>query len=125
MQESGENYLKAVFLLGERGKAVHLTDVAAYMNVTKPSASRAMKVLSEDGFLVHRAYKTIELTEKGRALAKDILNRYHYLTSFLHEVLEVEYDVAIRDACKIEHGISSQTLEKLISYLSQCRISDK
>ncbi len=124
MQESRENYLKAVYLLEQEGRGVHLTDVASSMNVSKPSASRAMRILSEDGYIIHRAYKTIQLSEKGRDAAKEILQRYEYLTSFLHEVLHVEYEVALNDACKIEHGISPQTLQKLKEYLAHCQMKE-
>ncbi|MDC7244309.1 MAG: metal-dependent transcriptional regulator [Sphaerochaetaceae bacterium] len=124
MQESGENYLKAVFLLQQKHPQVHLTEVARYLNVTKASTSRAMKVLEKDGYIIHQSYKAIELTDKGRSAAADIIERFDYLTTFLHEVLQVDYEVAVKDACRIEHDISEQTLGKLIEYLHRCRTLD-
>lgn len=117
MQKSGEDYLEAVLALSEEHEKVRTTDVALRLGVSKPSVNRAMKVLSQDGYIRQETYGDIHLTEKGRLKASQIYFRHKTLTSFLIEVLGVDPVIAEQDACLIEHDISSETMEKLASFL--------
>ena len=49
LQESGENYLEAILLLKREKGAVRSIDIAQWMNFSKPSISRAMSLLRENG----------------------------------------------------------------------------
>ncbi|NLK06955.1 MAG: metal-dependent transcriptional regulator [Spirochaetales bacterium] len=117
MQKSGEDYLEAVLALSEEHEKVRATDVALRLGVSKPSVNRAMKVLSQDGYIRQETYGDIHLTEKGKLKASQIYFRHKTLTSFLQEVLGVDPVIAEQDACLIEHDISSETMEKLASFL--------
>nr|WP_319474418.1 metal-dependent transcriptional regulator [uncultured Sphaerochaeta sp.] len=117
MQKSGEDYLEAVLALSEQHEKVRTTDVALRLGVSKPSVNRAMKVLSADGYVKQETYGDIHLTEKGRLKASQVYFRHKTLTSFFQEVLGVDPVIAEQDACLIEHDISSETMEKLASYL--------
>ncbi len=50
LQESGENYLETIYLLNEKNGFVRSIDVANELNFSKPSISRAMRILKEAGF---------------------------------------------------------------------------
>jgi Mn-dependent DtxR family transcriptional regulator len=76
-----------------------------------------MKVLSSDGYVKQETYGDIHLTEKGRLKASQVYFRHKTLTSFFQEVLGVDPVIAEQDACLIEHDVSSETMEKLASYL--------
>ena len=89
------------------------------MNVTKPSVNNAMKVLKEKGYVIQESYKDIQLTEKGRQLAKAVFERHQILTAFLKDVLLVKEETAEDDACKIEHVISEETFDKLSLFYKQ------
>lgn len=62
MQKSGEDYLEAVLALSEEHEKVRTTDVALRLGVSKPSVNRAMKVLSQDGYIRQETYGDIHLT---------------------------------------------------------------
>ncbi|MDD3902606.1 MAG: metal-dependent transcriptional regulator [Sphaerochaeta sp.] len=117
MQKSGEDYLEAVLAISQDKKKVRTTDVALRLGVSKPSVNRAMKVLSADGYVNQETYGDIELTEKGRLKASQVYFRHKTLTSFLHDTLGVDLKIAEQDACLIEHDISSETMEKLASFM--------
>ena len=51
MHESGEMYLETILRLSEKRKIVRSIDVAEAMGYSKPSISRAMKNLREDGYI--------------------------------------------------------------------------
>ncbi len=117
MKKSGEDYLEAVLAIGEEAGKVRTTDVATRLGVTKPSVSRAMKLLQADGYIHQETYGEITLTERGRLLATQVYTRHKTLTSFLSNVLGVDPHIAEQDACLIEHDISNETMEKLGAFM--------
>ncbi|MGI6467095.1 MAG: metal-dependent transcriptional regulator [Sphaerochaetaceae bacterium] len=119
MRESGEDYLEAVLELEQELKEVRITDVANKLKVTKPSVSRAMKNLQADGYIEQESYGTIELTEKGRVKAAQVYKRHKTLTHFLANVLGVSFETAESDACRMEHILSNETMEKLSAFVDK------
>ena len=65
LQESGENYLETIYLLNEKNGFVRSIDVANELNFSKPSISRAMRILKEAGFILIERNGQIRLTEAG------------------------------------------------------------
>ena len=49
IRESGEMYLETILILSRSSSEVHSIDVADYMNVSKPSVSRAVGILKNAG----------------------------------------------------------------------------
>ena len=113
-----EDYLEAVFLLSECRESVRVTDIAAFLKISKPSVHKAMGALSEKGYISHQSYKGITLTEKGREKALEVLKRHRLLKNFLKEHLGVSEETAEKDACRMEHVISSETAQRLIEYIN-------
>ena len=119
MTASLEDYLEAVFVLAERNSEVRLTDIAAMLNVSKPSANRAVNTLTQNGFLRHETYGAITLTPEGETYAASVLHRHKLLKHFLNDTLGVNEATAEEDACKMEHVMSAETIEKLYDYLER------
>lgn len=113
-----EDYLETIFVLKQKKDVVRVTDIAAEMNVSKPSVNRAVGNLKEAGLLSHESYGAVVLTEEGETLAAQVLHRHKLLKHFLTCTLGVEEKTAEEDACRVEHVISSETIDKLYSYLA-------
>lgn len=112
IQESGEMYLETILILSRKQGMVRSMDVAAYMNYSKPSISRAMGILKQNGYVNMDADGALTLTETGRAIAETIYERHVLLTKLLTS-LGVDPEIAAEDACKIEHDISPETFEAI------------
>ena len=112
LQESGEMYLETILRLSEKKERVRSIDIADEMGYSKPSISRAMRILKENGFIIIDSLGAITLTEKGRASAEKTYERHRVLTS-LFIGLGISAEVAADDACKIEHVISDETFEAI------------
>jgi DtxR family Mn-dependent transcriptional regulator len=112
MTQSLEDYLEMVSFLSDEGE-VRVTDIAARLGVSKPSVLTALKVLEEQGLLEHERYRSVSLTQKGANQAAEIRGRHHFLTAFLRDVVGVEPVTAEKDACKLEHILSEETLKKM------------
>ena len=94
------------------------TDIAARLDVTKPSVSIAMKKLRENGYITMDQDSLISLTETGYAIARRIYDRHKALTRFLIR-LGVDEKIAREDACKIEHDISEETFAAIRAQMGE------
>ena len=112
IHESAEDYLEAILRLSEKSREVRSVDIAAMLEVSKPSVSHAMKLLREDGYIAMDRYGTVTLLEKGAVIARRIYERHLVLSSMLQS-LGVSPETAMADACKIEHDLSEETLEMI------------
>ena len=108
MQESGEMYLETILTLSEKNGNVRSIDIASEMNFSKPSVSRAVKKLKEDGYILVDAGGLITLTPKGKKIAETIYERHTVLSDLLISI-GVSPKTAAEDACRIEHVISEET----------------
>ena len=120
LHRAGEDYLKAILILQKQNHAVRSLDVAEMLSVTKPSVSRAMKLLreGEGGFLTMDADKRISLTEAGREAAEQVFEKHRVLTECL-VTMGVDPGIAEKDACRMEHLISPETLEQMKIYVGR------
>ncbi len=108
LQESGEMYLEAIYVLSQTNSFVRSVDVSEYRNYSKPSVSRAIGILKDGGYVLMDKNGALTLTEAGKAVAKKIYDRHTTLTKFL-TLLGVDETIAIEDACRIEHCISDES----------------
>lgn len=125
LSTSQEEYLKAIYLLSNTNNEVRVTDIATLLNITKPSVTKALKVLVELDLINYRSYGDISLTNNGLELAKNILKKYDIVKIFLKEILEVNDKNLDSDAANIKSVISQETLDKLEKYIiSTLKLSD-
>ena len=112
-----EDYLEAVSFCADASGIARVSDIRDMLGVKTPSVTGAMKALAKAGYVSHEPYKGILLTAKGRRAADDVKKRHAILSRFLTQVLGVNPKTANIDACKMEHAVSKETLEKLHAYL--------
>ncbi len=112
IQESGEMYLETILVLSKKLDTVRSIDVAEEMGYSKPSVSRAVKILKNDNLIEVDSLGAITLTERGLAVANSILERHHVLTECLKKI-GVSPETAEEDACRVEHYISDETFAAL------------
>lgn len=113
LSESLEDYLEVILRYGEMGAGIRLTDIAGHMNVSKPSAHQAVQKLKEMGYVNAGRYDAVHLTKEGRGAASRISRRHNALVTFLADILGVQMATAEKDACRIEHVISRETMDKI------------
>ncbi len=118
--KSSEDYLETMLMMQERHGYIRSIDIAAELNVTKPSVSYATKRLRENGYITMDKDGLITLTEKGMSIAESMYERHKLLTQFLI-YLGVDAVTAREDACKIEHDISDETFEAMKRHVQQYR----
>ena len=112
IQESAENYLEAILILMQKNGQVRSIDVAHYTGFSKPSISRAVGLLRDNGYVSIDQNGLLGLTEAGLKIAETIYERHTVLTDLLTK-LGVSPETAAEDACRIEHVLSAETFDNL------------
>lgn len=114
-----EDYLEVIFQLQERDPltSVRVTDIARELQTKLPTVTRTVHRLTELGLLEHPHRQGVSLSDRGRRMASDIRHRHTDLVAFFMTVLGLEEQEAEQDACKIEHGLSPRTAERLHDFL--------
>ena len=95
---------------------VRSIDVVHHMNYSKPSISRAMSRLRENGYITMDQEGWLGLTDAGREIAERIYERHRLLTEWL-TALGVDPEVAREDACRMEHDISAETFDCIRAHI--------
>ena len=117
-EESVEDYLETILLLGKQMPQVRSVDVANELNYSKPSVSVAMKNLRQKNYVTVSEEDYIHLTEEGRALAETVYERHSLISGWLIS-LGVDPEVAAEDACRMEHDISAESFAAIKKCISE------
>ena len=112
IQESAENYLETILIIGTRQGYVRSIDIANELGFSKPSVSVAMKNLRLNGYIIVDANGHITLSDTGREVAETIYERHTLLTSWLVS-LGVDEKIAAEDACRMEHVIRAPSFDAI------------
>ena len=111
------HYLKAIHELYEQNGYVRAIDLTNYTGKTKGTISVTIQKLLLKDYITLENNKFIKLTPKGDGLSSRYIGAKKLLTNFFHEVLNVPYDIAEEDACRIENHLSKNTIESIAKYM--------
>lgn len=116
ISSSLEDYLEIIYRLTLEGKTARVRDIARLKKVAMSSVTSALKKLGRKGLVSYEAREIVSLSEKGENLARLLSDRHQFLNLFLREILGVDPKTAARDACMMEHVLSAETMEKLLTF---------
>ena len=122
-----EDYLEAILMLIQEKKVARVKDISQRLGVRTASVVGALKVLENKGYVVHERYGYVELTEKGRRVAEQVYRRHKILTRFFKEILDLDDEIAEKNACNIEHYLTSDAVDrflKFIEFVEECPIGE-
>ncbi|HJC66485.1 MAG: metal-dependent transcriptional regulator [Lachnospiraceae bacterium] len=120
IQESAENYLETILMLGHTKPHVRSIDIANELDFSKPSVSVAMKNLRQNGYIQVDGNGYITLTDAGRKIAETMYERHTMLSSWL-VYLGVDQKTAVEDACRMEHVLSADSFEAIKRHITSCK----
>ena len=116
LRESAQNYLESILVISKRQEVVRATDICAYFGYSRPTVSVALKHFREAGLIHVDANNHITLTQEGMSVANAMYERHTLLTQLLI-TMGVPREIAVEDACKIEHDLSPETIECMKNFL--------
>ncbi|MCG9966764.1 transcriptional regulator MntR [Pelotomaculum terephthalicicum JT] len=113
---SMEDYLEMIYRLSRRNGFTRVNDLAAALNVQPPSATKMVQKLADVGVVNYEKYGIILLSKKGKKQGQALLERHQIIEDFLN-LLGISGDV-LEETEKIEHTISTQTLDCLADFVA-------
>ena len=117
LSPSMQHYLRTIHELQAENGHVRVTDIAQRLGVGKAAVSLALRGLLARRLVCHKHYQVVELTQAGALEARRVMARFVILRQFLTTVLGVAPPLADRDACLMEHYVSSATVDRLVDMI--------
>lgn len=112
-----EDYLEVIVSLAEDQGFARVRDIAGSAGVTQPTVTGALKHLSEMGLVNYKPYEVITLTRQGREAARRVRRRHELLSRFFTDVLGLPAATSESDACRVEHDLSRETVQRLVDFM--------
>ena len=112
--ESRDDYLEAILIIRQKKGFCRSTDIASWLGISRPSVSVELGKLAELGLIRMDEDKMLHLTDEGFAIADSTYAKHNYLKRFLLSV-GVDEAVAEKEACSMEHALSSDSFEKILA----------
>lgn len=112
-----EDYLEAIYHLEQEHRIARVRDIADRLGVKMSSVSSALRILSARGLIRYDPHQFITLTEPGMTQAEDIVRKHEVLKRFLSKVLKIDSSAAEDNACRIEHHLDPEVIERLVKFL--------
>ena len=116
--QSEENYLKAIYHLGNQSqKGVSTSDIANKLETKASSVSDMIKKLSDKKLVEYKKYYGVNLTKKGKLIAASVVRKHRLWEVFLVDKLNFTWDEVHDVAEQLEHIKSKKLMEELDSFL--------
>ena len=117
VSENVEEYLEALWISEEQGqKLAHLTWIADHLGVAAPSALEMLKKLEKEGLVIYKVRQGIELTDKGRKIARRIIRAHRLTEVLMKETLKT--DIREEMVCGMEHHMDEEFRDALCTLLN-------
>ncbi len=121
LSASSEDYLETIYLICKVNGEARSKEIMDHLDVSGPSVTEALQLLSKKGLVNYTPYEAITLTPKGERIAQDVLYRHETLRDFFIDVLKVDKKLADEGACKMEHVASEEIIERIVQYTQYLR----
>ena len=119
-----ESYLEAIADIQAEDGAVSPSVLAEKMGCKRSSVTSALQRLAENGLINYHSYRPVTLSQKGKEVIES-LNKYHnILRNFLQNVLGFDENYSQKEACKLEHQIPPEIIERIESLVISLDKSD-
>ena len=108
-----ENYLKSLYNLANAQGEVNLSDLAASLQVSLPTANSMVKSLQKSGWVLYEKYKPVTLTKEGQKTAALIIRKHRLMEMFLVKVMNFGWEEVHEVAEQIEHIHAPKFFERM------------
>ena len=121
---ANEDYLECIVRIeaeepNQGVDGIRSVEIAQRLDVSKASVNKAIASLKSQGMVEQAHYGKVCLTEEGRSIGAAVWRRHRMLRAFLTDELGVEFDRADEEACKMEHALSEDTMDRWIAHMER------
>lgn len=115
-----EDYIETIYVSEQLGIYLKGAELARKLFISRASVSEALSKLVTLGLIEYESYGVIKLTKKGVEEAQKVYQKHKNIKEFLQSVLGIEEKEAGEVACRLEHVVSQNTINKMIKFTKFC-----
>jgi len=113
ISHASEEYLEVIYGLEEKKGVAKTSDLAKQLNVALGAITNTIERLEKQGLIIHKPYRGVKLTDKGRKKALGIVRKHRLSERLLTDILHIDWSKAHELACKLEHSITKEVTDPL------------
>lgn len=117
--EREEEYLEEIRRAEEDGRKCTTTSLAKKLKISPASVSEMLKKLKAKGYIAYSPYGNVQLTDHGRDVGKQVLDKHRIAEEFLL-MLGLDESNIHEEACRIEHALSDRVFAAISDLLKNC-----
>lgn len=115
--DTTEMYLRTILDLEEEGIVPLRARIAERLEHSGPTVSQTVARMERDGLLQLTESRHLELTERGRDLAVQVMRKHRLAERLLSDVIGLEWPYIHEEACRWEHVMSERVERRLVEIL--------
>jgi len=112
-----QDYLEAILDVADENGVSRVRDIARKLQVRNSTVTGSLRKLADEGLVNYNPYEVITLTRGGARVAHEVSRRHRQIRRFLTEVLGLPPEKADENACRMEHDMDKQALDRLIKFV--------
>jgi DtxR family Mn-dependent transcriptional regulator len=112
-----EDYVKAIYLLGQHHAQVSTSLLADHLGFAPASITRMLLRLAKLDLVTYHPYHGVSLSDRGRRAALEMLRHHRLLELLLTKTLGYSWDEVHAEADVLEHAISETLEARIAAYL--------
>src|ERR671934_3053300 len=116
-----QEYLEAIYWLGEAGIECSPINLARAMQVSPPSVTEMVRRMEADGLVGRGPGKRIALTAEGERVASHVVSRHRLVEAFLVKVMGVPWDEVHEEAEAFEMGVTKALEARILGLIGEAR----
>ena len=120
LSSSLEDYLECIYNKIKSYGSVKAIDLSKELNVSRASVTEALNKLAQKSYINYGRYGIISITSLGIKKAEEITNKHSALQAFFEDVLGIDKNEASDIACKVEHVITKNILDRITTFTDFC-----
>lgn len=113
-----ENFVKAIYNNDKHDiKDTKPGNIAKQLGISNPAATDMAKKLAAKDLLHYEKYQALQLTEKGKKMALNVVRKHRLWEALLFKMFDLSLHDIHREAELLEHQTSDLLAEKISEYL--------
>jgi DtxR family Mn-dependent transcriptional regulator len=121
--EPAEMYLETVYRLKGTADGARTSTVAKSLGISLGAVTNTLANLERQGLVRRKAYRGVELTSKGKAVALKVLRKHRLAEQLLTRIVGMKWTEVHEAACRLEHALTddlTDAVEKLLGNPNTC-----
>lgn len=121
--DTTQMYLRTILELEEEGEVPLRARISERLDHKGPTVSQTVARMERDGLLHVRGDRHLELTDRGRVLAVEVMRKHRLAERLLADIIKLDWHLVHDEACRWEHVMSDAVERKIIELIDQPDVS--